>query len=104
MFCFCEAESSSGGLSLWNILSIVFGCLGLLVVCLIIYVIIRRPFTPKVPSLGKKSSGNSYKLSKERVTPGSPRGAAPLRWTPSYLLAAVNDVRRRPPSALKYIP
>ena len=103
MFCFCAVESSSG-LSLWNILSIVFGCLGLLVVCLIIYVIIRRPFRPKVPSLGKKASGNGYKLSKQRVGPGSPRSAAPLRWIPSYLLTAVNDVRRRPPSALKYIP
>lgn len=77
---------------MWNVLAILFGCLGLL---LIIYVIIRRPFSSGVSSLR-----NDYELSKGRVRFRSP----PLRWTPALPGVFGGMLRRHGARTLKYIP
>jgi len=77
-------------LSLWNVLSIVFGCLGFGLLCFIVYVVTRRPFRSR---WHKWHAADDRSSQTDKKFTGSPRNG-PLRWT-SSLLAAAGGLRQR---------
>jgi len=92
----CCVESSTG-LSLWQIISIVFGCLGVLVIGTIVYIVTRHRFrSPSVPPNDDvtRSRDKRFPLTPEvgdklrRPRPGA------LRWTPA-VLAFPGGLRQR---------
>lgn len=97
--CCAEWSEDSTGLSLWETLSIMIGCLGLLVVCFIIFLVTRRRYrstsTSSHAQLTASRDGQSPMMREDHRDKSSrPIPAGPMRWTPA-LPAAAAGLRRR---------